>query len=62
MTSHLQTSPIYQSTVRKYSHISPTVLLDPKNVGVAVGISLLSRIQAEIYAIPYVLPVYDSHV
>ena len=36
---------------------SPTVLLDPVNVGIAVGISLLSFIQAEIYVIAYVLPV-----
>ena len=27
---------------------SPTGLLDPENVGVAVGISMLSHIQAEI--------------
>ena len=27
---------------------SPTVLVDPENVGVAVGISLLSHLQAEI--------------
>ena len=27
---------------------SPTALLDPENVGVAAGISLLSHIQAEI--------------
>jgi len=32
---------------------SPTVLLDPENEGVAVGISLLSYIQAEIYDIAY---------
>ena len=36
---------------------SPTVLLDPENVGVAVGISFLSYIQAEIYDIACVLPV-----
>ena len=39
------------------SHSSLTVLLDPDNVGEAVGISLLSHIQAEIYAIAYELPV-----
>ena len=35
---------------------SPTVLLDPENVGVTVGISLLSYIQDEIYVIVHVLP------
>ena len=29
-------------------HISPVVLLDPENVGVAFGISLLSNIETEI--------------
>ena len=38
------------------------MLLDPENVGVAVGISLLSLIQAEIQDIAYVLPVNGSHL
>ena len=46
---------------RKYICNSSTVLLDPENVGVAAGISLLSCIQAEIYGIEYVLPVSGSH-
>ena len=32
-------------------HNNPTVLLDPENMGVAAGISLLSYIEAEIYDI-----------
>ena len=41
---------------------SSTVLLDPENVGVAAGISLLSHIQAEIYNIAPVLPVNGGHL
>ena len=44
------------------THNSPTVLLDPENVGVAVGISLLFCLQAEIYDIAYVLPINGSHL
>jgi len=36
---------------------SISVLPDPRNIGVAVGISLLSCIRAEIYLISYLLPV-----
>jgi hypothetical protein len=36
---------------------SLSVLPDKENIGIAVGISLLSCIQAEIYDIVYVLPV-----
>ena len=43
-------------------HKSPTVLLDPENVGVAAGISSLSYIQTEIYDIAYVLPVNGGHL
>ena len=42
--------------------ISPSLLLDPENVGVAVGISLLSCIQAEIPVIAHVLPVTSGHL
>ena len=42
-------------------HNSPTVLLDPENVGVAVGILLLSHTQAEIYAMQLVLLVLGGH-
>jgi hypothetical protein len=37
------------------------VLPNPENVGVAVGISLLSHIQAKINVTAYVLPVNDGH-
>ena len=42
-------------------HTSPTVLLGPENVGVAVGIWLLSHIQTEKYVAAYVLPVNGGH-
>ena len=42
-------------------HISIVVLLDPKNVGVAIGILLLSYIHAEDYDIAYVLPVVRKY-
>jgi len=38
------------------------VLLDPGNMGVAVGISLLSSLLAEIYVISYLLPVNGRHL
>ena len=41
---------------------SSTVLLNPENVGVAAGISLLSHIQAEIEIIAYALPVNGGHL
>jgi len=44
---------IYQLPWRS---ISRNVLLDPENVGVAVGILSLSCIQAKIFVIAYVLP------
>jgi len=37
--------------------ISYSVLLDPENVVVAIGISLLSCLEAEIFVFAYVLPV-----
>ena len=40
--------PVY-AYASKRIHTIPIVLLDPENVGVAFGISLLSCIQAEIY-------------
>ena len=43
-------------------HTSITLLLDPEIVAVAVGISLLSYIQADIYDIADVLPVNGGHV
>jgi len=41
----------------EYIHTSLVVLPDPENMGVAVGISLLSCIPAEIHVFSYVLPV-----
>jgi len=38
------------------------LLSDPGNMGVAVGISLLSCIQAEIDVISYLLPVNGCHL
>jgi hypothetical protein len=49
------------SDVGEYPHESYRVA-GPKNLGVAVGISLLSYIQAEILHIAYVLPANRSHV
>jgi len=40
--------------------INRSVLLDPENVGVAVRISSLSCLQAQIFVIAYVLPVMAS--
>ena len=42
--------------------ISPTMLLYHETVGVAVGISLLSSIESEIFVIAYVLPVNGGHL
>ena len=46
----------------KSIYSNSTVLLDPENVGVAAGISLLSCIQTELYDIAYVLPVNGGHL
>ena len=43
-------------------HNSPTVLRDSENIGVAVGILLLSHIEAEMMDIAYVLPVTGGHL
>jgi len=39
-----------------------SVLPDPENMCVAVGISLLSCIRAEMYAMSYLLPVNGHHL
>jgi len=41
---------------------SLSVLPEPGNMGVAVGISLLSCIRAEIYVFSYLLPVNSRHL
>jgi len=38
------------------------VLLNVENMGIAVEISLLSCIEAEIYVISYLLPINGSHL
>ena len=45
-------------------HISPAVLLDPENVGVAFGVVLLSCIEVEImrYFNSHLLPVNGGHL
>ena len=43
-------------------HTSPVVFPDPVNIGIAVGISLLSCIEAEIYTMSYLLPVNGRHL
>ena len=40
---------------------SLVVVPDAENISIAVGISLLSRIRAEIYVISYLLPVIGRH-
>ena len=53
-------SPVILTT--ESIHNSPSVLPDPENVKVAVGISSISCIQAEIFTIAYVLPVNGGHL
>ena len=53
---------MYRLRWRQSIHTSPTVLPDPENLGVAVEISLLSYLQAEIYDIANVLPVNGGHL
>jgi len=42
--------------------ISPVVLLDIKNIGIAVGIVLLACVQTEIYVISYLFPDKGRHL
>jgi len=42
--------------------ISPVVLLDIENIGIAVEISLISHLQAQIDVLPYPLPVTGRHL
>ena len=42
--------------------ISLSVLPDPENMSIAVEISLLSCIEAEIYVISFLLPVNGRHL
>jgi len=47
--------------IEQYSS-RPSLLRNPKNMVVAAGISLLSRIRAEIHLISYLLPVNGRHL
>jgi len=42
--------------------ISPVVLLDIENIGIAVGMLLRSCVQAELYVISYLFPVSGHHL
>ena len=42
--------------------ISLSMLPDPENMGIAVGIALLSLRKAEIYVISYLLPVLNRQI
>ena len=59
------------ATISNFSHplslnninTGPIVKLDPENIGVAVGISLLSCIETELLVVLYSLPVvYGRHI
>jgi len=58
----MYTTNLPQTLTWKSIRISPVMMHDAKNIGIAVEISLLSRIQAEIYVIPYPLPVTGRHL
>jgi hypothetical protein len=45
-----------------YIHIGLIVLLDPENMGVVDGISMLSGLQTELYVFPYPLLVNGRHL
>ena len=56
-------SLIYQSSQRRNSSASvPALLLNPENMDIAVGISLLSCIRAEIYVMSFLFPVNGRHL
>ena len=49
--SHVEQSPQYSNHVAR-----------PRNIGIAVGISLLTCIEAEIYVLSFLLPVNGRHL
>ena len=55
----LDSSQIHTSSSLRSSLV---LLLDPENIGIAVGVSLLSSVLAEVYDITYVLAVNGGHV
>jgi len=58
----LYTINLPQTLTWKSIRISPVMTLDAKNIGIAVVISLLSRIQADMYVILYTFPVSGRHL
>ena len=54
---HLTPTPMSKSI-----HTTYVKLLDPENMGIGVGILLLSCIPAEIYVISCLLPVTGRHI
>jgi len=58
----IYTTNLPQTLTWKSVGISPVMILDAKNINMAVGISMISRLQAEIYVIPYPLPVTGHHL
>jgi len=58
----INTTNVPQTLTWKGIQISTVGILDAINKDLAVGISLLSCIQAEIYVIPYSLPVTGRHL
>jgi len=58
----IYTTNLPQTLTRKSIRISPVMMLDAKNMNIAIGISLQSRIQAEIYVISNALPVTGRHL
>jgi len=59
MAAIFDLSPIRSSGILRSTSV---VLLNLENVGIPVGISLLSCMEAEIYVISYLLPVNGSHL
>jgi len=54
---------MYMSSIEDGGHSSEVIMLpNPGNVGVAVGILLLSCIRAETYVMSYLLPVNGRHL
>jgi len=59
MAAIFDLSPIRTSGILRSTSV---VLPDLENIGIAVGNSLLSCTEAEIYVISYLLPVNGSHL
>jgi len=59
MAAIFDLSPIHTSGILRSTSV---VLPDLENIGIAVGISLVSCMEAEIYVISYLLPVNGSHL